>query len=765
MIIIAVSLIAVGLLAYFVFFNGKSEEDNSLPSSYNGSHGSSKSSKKNKKTNSNSNNSQFTNGVSAQSDTVTPSQTSDSQSESFQSTNSRRQSQGYFSSKTLLQPNQIGGNSTNAGGSSSGGGSSSNFNGGSSESGTSSGGGGGTSNSGISTYSARMQACVSSLQPVLDAKSTDTTVITNALLNVMGFSMLPVATQNSYINSVATQSKGTSAENYCKMLLQNTNPQSIDVASLYTDCKTMVQNLYSQKGSNATEFDAINAFESLGIMNGATTSAQKKTILQNYLGGEYNSVITAMSNLNSTNLATQSNIICSKTSSGITNAVNGSSTYLSCITTVNSAKTNNITNVATALPSYANLTSANQTLMASYYKDFLSGARTAEFICSFLAKNATVVQPAAAQTLSDMVLPSTSNIGTVCTTVVNAIKSEYDDYLSNSDIDYVSNIVRKIDSYEFLISDTYKANIVKYLITQKITDTNFNTLSINNQTQVAKRLYATNYSLSSFTNPAISGIYTELFPQLCKCSHIDFDDIAWKNAIVSYMILKQGGGTAIPTNIIQKQALITTNDFYKSCPTNIKSRFSSLTISSTASTISPSTSTTITSSLVLLVQSIDSTYKTLTNIDAIVAPLSCYINQCIGKTCPQSCLQTVDSVCQGLTIQYLQNTPAATNMNTLFSCPLTDSGKLYDARICYNLTEKQRVDMAKNLYDTILTFKETASGVRKKIIENLWKTHTEKQKNNNTSVSSSQCVEQANNVWYEFLKPYSEKDTTQPPTS
>ena len=756
MIIIAVSLIAVGLLAYFIFFSGKSEEDNSLPSSYNGIHGSSKSSKKNKKTNSNSNNSQFTNGVSAQSDTVTSSQTSDSQSESFQSTNSKKQPQGYFSSKTLLQPNQIGGNGTNAGGSSSVGGSSSNFNGGSSDSGTSSGGGGGTSNSGISTYSARMQACVSSLQPVLDAKSTDTTVITNALLNVMGFSMLPVATQNSYINSVATQTRGTSAENYCKMLLQNTNPQTIDVASLYTDCKAMVQNLYSQKGSNATEYDVINAFESLGIMNGATTSAQKKTILQNYLGGEYNSVITAMANLNSTNLTTQSNIICSKTSSGIVNAVNGSSTYLSCITTVNSAKTNNITNIATALPSYANLTSANQTLMASYYKDFLSGARTAEFICSFLAKNATVVQSAAAQTLSEMVLPSASNIGTVCTTVVNAIKSEYDDYLSNSDIDYVSNIVRKMDSYEFLISDTYKANIVKYLITQKITDTNFNSLSLNNQGRIATRLYATNYSLSSFTNPAISGIYAELFPQLCKCSHIDFDDIAWKNAIVSYMILKQGGGTAIPTNVIQKQALITTNDFYKSCSTNIKSQLEKSTL--TQANASPVAITSV-------VQSINSTYKALKDIDAIVAPLSCYINQCIGKTCPQSCLQTVDSACQSLTIQYLQNTPAATNMNTLFSCPLTDSGKLYDAKICYNLTETQRVNMAENLYNTILTFKETASGVRKTIIENLWKTHTEKQKSNNTSVSSSQCVEQANNIWYEFLKPYSAKDTTQPPTS
>ena len=149
----------------------------------------------------------------------------------------------------------------------------------------------------------------------------------------------------------------------------------------------------------------------------------------------------------------------------------------------------------------------------------------------------------------------------------------------------------------------------------------------------------------------------------------------------------------------------------------------------------------------------------LGNIDSIVAPLSCYIEKCIGKTCPQSCLIALDSTCEKLTIQYLQNTPSATNINTLFACPLTDSGEKYDAKICYNLTEEQRVNMAQNLYDTILTFKDTASGIRKTIIQNLWKTHAEKQKSTNTSVSSSQCVEEASSVWYKFLQPYTEKES------
>ena len=748
-IIIIISLIAAGLLAYFIFFSGESEEGDSLPSSYNGTNGSSKSSKKNKRTNPNANNTPLTNGVAAQSDIITPEPKPDSQS--FQTLNSKQQSHGYFNPNVNLQFRQINGNSNNteinSGDDSTPSRSSPNSRT-QSSAGVSSGGtngvsgasGGGTNGTGTSTYPARLQSCVGSLQPILDAKSTDTTEITNALLNIMGFSMIPIATQNTYINSVATQAKGTSAQNYCKILLQNTNPQTIDVSGIFTNCKVMVQNLYNQKGSNATESDSINAIASIGIANGATTYAQQKTVIQNYLGGEYSYVIAAMSNLNSTNLDSQSNIICSKLSSGIVNAVNGSSAYLSCITTANSAKEKNITSVATALPSYAKLTVANQTLMTTYYRDFLSGTKTVESMCAFLSRNATVVQSATARTLSGMILQSSVDLNTICSTVVRSIQSEYDDYLSNPNIDYVANIERSLDSYEFLISDTYRANVVKYLITNRITNASFNTLSADNKANIMQRLYATNYSLSAFTNPAISGIYTELFPQLCKCTHMDFGDMAWKEAVVSYMILKQSGGTAIPSNILSKQAVIVNSDFYKSCHTKIKTSLASSNITSSGGT----------AAIVKRIQSIDSTFN-MRNIDGIVAPLSCYIEQCIGKACPQSCLVAVDSACEKLTIQYLQDTPAAANMNTLFDCPQTESGRQYDAKVCYNLTEAQRVGMSQNFYDAILSFKNTATGIRKTIIQNLWKTHAAKQKSNNTSVAPSQCVEESNSTWSIFL--------------
>ena len=161
---------------------------------------------------------------------------------------------------------------------------------------------------------------------------------------------------------------------------------------------------------------------------------------------------------------------------------------------------------------------------------------------------------------------------------------------------------------------------------------------------------------------------------------------------------------------------------------------------------------------------LDMTWFTKQDMDLITSGLTCMAKQkCnFGEQCPQSCSETVESICTRLTLEYFQRTPTAINMNTLFTCPQRDSGTLYDKKICYNLTEAQRINMAQNFYDTILAFKNTASGVRKTIIQNLWKIHSDKQKSNNTSVSSSQCVEQANNDWYEFLKPYSAKDTTPP---
>ena|GEM_PF-3922572 len=746
MIIIAISLIAVGLLAYFIFFNGKSEEDDSLQSSYNGSK-SSKSSRKNKKTN--SNNAQFSNGVSAQSDIVN-SQQSDSQSQSFQSENSKSQSQGYFGSRAILQQNQIDGNGGvnsidySGGDSSSGGGGS-----GGSSGGASSGGGSSSSGGGTSTYPARLQSCIAALQPVLNAKSTDTTTITNALLNVMGFSMLTIEKQNNYVASVAFQTKGTSAANYCKTLLQDTNPQTINVASLYTNCTTMVKDLYNTKGSGATESDVINAFSSLGIMNGATTSAQQKTVLQNYLGGEYTSVIAAMRNLNSANLKEQSNIICAKTSSGIVNAVNGSSTYLSCVTTANSAKTNNITNVATALTSYKNLSVANQILMTSYYNDFLSGKRTVEFICEFLAKNAIFTRSSEETALSDMILSSSSDINDTCDKIVNSIKSEYNNSVSKSNVDNVANIVRTIDEYDFLIPGTMQANIVNSLITQKITNADFKRLSTDNKPLIAKRLYASDRAMPSIIN----GFYKELLPQICKCSHTSFGDMEWKDVFVSYIILKQGSGTKIPMDVIQKQALITTSDFYRKCyaDTNraiIDAKDNEFKWKLVIDRILPELK--INSAILKVINLEEETDKLIciAKKKQCIKPGEC--NNCNGET--------VESICTTVTLAYLQAKPEATNINTLFTCPPTESGKSYDSNICYNLTETQRIDMAQNLYDTILAFKNTASGVRREIIKNLWKIHSDKQIRDNTSVFSSQCVEQAGIVWYNFL-------TTQPQTS
>jgi hypothetical protein len=121
--------------------------------------------------------------------------------------------------------------------------------------------------------------------------------------------------------------------------------------------------------------------------------------------------------------------------------------------------------------------------------------------------------------------------------------------------------------------------------------------------------------------------------------------------------------------------------------------------------------------------------------------------------CPQSCLLTLDDTCQKLTIELLKNTKTATNIDAVFPCKqsVIDS----DPKICYNmianLTQAESTDMAQNFYETISSFKKTASDIRKIIIQNVWKIHIDKQKANNTSVSSSQCVEQASAVWNKYL--------------
>lgn len=736
-IIIVISVSVIGLFAYLIFSGGKSsnEGDGDMPS-FKSSDGK-KSAKRSKKTD--TQNSQSLNSPTSQSNNI-----EDAQNQSFQSQKSPLQ-QGYFSSSSILEQSQIvsarRNNSQSYSSSppvltqfdfqpttpSSGG----NFNSGSGSSGAS-----------YSSQNPRMQTCTTALKPILDSKSTDVTAITSALLNVVGFSMLPVEAQNVHIRSVISQTKGPSAEGYCKLIIQSTNPQSINAASLYTNCQSMVKNFYNTKGSNATEYDAIIAFESMGILNGATTSAQKKSTLQKYLGADYNIVITAMNGLNSTNLAMQSNIICAKASSGIINGVNSSSAYLTCLSTINSAKSNNVSDVKIALPVYEKLIASDQTTLDKYYKEFIVGTKTAEAVCTFIIKNATLATDAN-KALSGMVLNSSESVNQSCDTLVNSVKSTYNDYLLNSDIDYISEITQSIGSYEFLVPNVYQAGAVKTFITNKITNSSFNGLSSDNKNLITKRLYATYYSLSSFTNPSIDGVYNEIFPQLCKCAHADFDDMAWKNSIVAYMLFKQSGGTSIPMDPAAKASTIASSAFRKTCYGNITKQLQTLNI--------PNAITSPSGLIAKHIQAINSQFQSLTEIDNTVEPLKCYISQCLTRPCPNSCVQAVEKVCDGLAEQYLEGN-AKKDYTTFFTCPLSETAKTYDNNTCYNLADNQREAMSENFYTSIKSFKTVGDDVRKTIIQNVWKIHVSKQKEMNTSVTSSQCIEEANKAWLAQLQ-------------
>ncbi len=735
-IIITITLAVVGLFAYLIFFSGSPKEDDASLPSFSAKE-SSRKHKREKQTD--QPNAQSANGVITQADVGTQSDNDTS----FQSTSVQRKQQGYFSASPILSANQLNPRTQRSNSSSPTSFQASDFQ--SARSGINSSGGsssgGGSPAETLSTYNTRLQNCSTTLQPILNAKSTDANEITTTLIQIPGFSMLPLPTQSTYIQSIATQTKGQTADPYCKIMLQTINPQSINVAALYNDCQSMVRNFYASKGSNSTEYDAISAFDSLGILNGATTPTQKQSTLQKYLGAEYSTVISAMSHLNSTNLGMQSSIICAKVSAGIVHSINASSPYLACIDNVNAAKKSNITDPAKAIPVYSSLTVGDQKKVASFYQSFISGSKTAEDLCTFIINN-TKISTKTETVLSDHVLNSTDNVSQSCDAVVNATKEAYSDYTLNPNIDFISQIINDLDPYEFLIPGTSQSDITDIMIKKRITNPLFTSLPSSNQSMIAQRLYATYYSLNSFANPSIDGIYTELFPFVCKCSHVDFDDMAWKNAVVAYMTSKRNGGTPIPTNTVARQAVISSSDFRKSCSAKVKNALNASTFTS---------STVTTEAIAASISAIDATYTSLGDIGYIVDSLLCYVPQCVQNTCAQSCLVKLEDACDALTEKYLEITPPSTP-DQIFNCPLSASGKASSPNVCYTLTDAQRTGMTQNFYDTIQSFKIDASSVRKTIIQNVWNVHVASQKATNTPISTNQCVEEANKAWYAKLQ-------------
>ncbi len=750
-IIIAISLITFGTFAYFIFFSKNTNESNDTQS-FGGKYNQKQKPKSEKKNKTPPEAKGFASASLMSSSSTPASPNASSQSNKSSSifngssngSNSKFSSQTYFSKTPLLKLNQINGLSNrnswlsssqdDSSGGGSGGGSGSGGGGGS---GSGGGGSSGVGGSSPANYTKRIQDCVSIVQPLLTQNITDSTTIKNTLLSVMGFSMMPIDTQDISVTSIATQKYGNAAGNYCTNIVKLTDAQLIDAAQIYNDCKTMVKNLYAAKGSNVSESDAITAFASLNIMNGVTNQAQQKEILQNYLGSSYNEIISTMKNLNGNSLDIQSTTICGSTSHSVVNGVNATSPYLDCVRTLKLAKTNK-SDIRAAIPSYSQLSPTNQTKITSSYSDFLSGKTTAEIICNFIADNTLAASTQSSGT-SPVLTSESTQAG--CITLINTIQSEYDAYRSNKDSEPITNIINKVDRYQFFIPETYRSYVIKYALTEAVSNGNFKNFSQSQQGQIGQRLYETSANLSSSQSVIVGNIYKELYPNLCKCTHMDFDDISWKNSLKTYIGIKGGaGGTPIPIDAVTQQSLIASSDFYKSCPVKIVSNFT--------------INTTTTQLIVDAVKSVNDDYKNISNIESKVAGLSCYVSKCIGQTCPQSCTQIVDSICQTVAIQYIKTNPAAIDVNNIFKCPISQSSANNDTKICYNLNDDQRLAIAEDLYTAINKFQTNGISIRKKIVEDLWNIHNDKQNATNTSVSSSQCIEAANTRWNEYLKPY-----------
>ncbi len=575
--------------------------------------------------------------------------------------------------------------------------------------------------------------CMIIVEGLFTEPELNTKIVKSALMTLVGFTLVPEDKQDQFIQDIVIKKHGTNAFRYC-MDIVSAIVEAMDPAMLFKKCMEAMENMRKATmvgGEEMTEKKILIHLSVMGVFNGTSTHDQRKALAQTYFGEGYEDTIIEIQQVVNIyaydDFISRAEKLCIKIVSSIIESINGENLYGECILILAKAKEDGDTNTSIQglIPSVSELDIQNQYKIENMFKAFLQGNGDieAEDVCSFLVQNLISSDNALLSLDVDTNADDgTKGSGTLggddknqndsCVNLIAMIDTKYNESLQNPGQDYIgliSGYYSREAQYQFFIPNNMEGEVIdktlrvylnkpvvvenlpRHIDTDLTMDNDamqlFSSLTQSQRGTIAARLYdLMRNTMSKVSANAIKGepvLQTVLFPNLCKCSHPDFDKPLWDIAVESYIssLASQHQTQSLPSDPIERERAIISSSFFKKCRDAVKNL-----------SVSDNTKEKIFAKLMLSLPTLNNNNVRISNDDA--SPLLCYSSQCTTSSledpCPLSCEKKVDSVCSVLTASHLESTPSndIPSPEKIFQCaPSGDDMSLIGLR-CLELADK-----------------------------------------------------------------------------